>query len=53
MFVVRIILIICCIKFVVMAILYRQEGKLKSVWFCLGVALFWAILFAISFFVHI
>jgi len=54
MLTVRIMLVICCIKFVILAFIFRKKGKSKKMfWVGLGIALFWLILFAITFFVHI
>ena len=51
---VRIVLGICCIKFIVLAFIFRKKEKPKKViWLSLGIALFWIILFAITFFIHI
>ena len=53
MLTVRIVLALCFIKFIVLAFIFRKEGKPKKViWLSLGIALFWLILFAITFFVH-
>jgi len=50
----RIMLGICFIKFIVMAFMIRKEGKAKKAfWFSLGAALFWLILFTVTFFIHI
>ena len=54
MLAVRIVLALCFIKFIVLAIIFRKKGKpKKTILLGLGIALFWLILLAITFFVHV
>ncbi len=54
MLAVRIVLALCFIKFIVLAFIFRKEGKPKKViWLSFGIALFWLVLLAITFFIHV
>ena len=54
MLAVRIMLIVFCIKFVIMAIESRKEGlPWKCFFIALGIALFWFVAFCLTFLVHV